>query len=121
MLLHPTAPVLKAYLMVATSYLQRNIFVHNACLLEEALAQCAGVRVLGRHEEMSNAVMFYINRWDRFPVPPGCAAPDQGTVSISRRGVVNTRLSWHDGVVWDDNESWVVLIDAIRDFIKELC
>ena len=70
---------------------------------------------------MSNAIIFYINSWDRFHMPAGYAKPNMGTVTVSRRGVVNVRLGWHDGVVWDGNGPWVSLVDEIRDFLLTLC
>ncbi len=75
-----------------------------------------------RHEEMSNAIIFYINDWGSFPVAAeGTAKPDMGTVTVSRRGVVNVRLEWHDGVEWTGNEGFVRLVDSIRDFLLGLC
>lgn len=70
---------------------------------------------------MSNAVIFYIRAWHAFDLPRGRAKPDIGTVTVSRRGVVNVRLGWHDGVEWTGNEEWVALVDRIRDFILTLC
>jgi hypothetical protein len=74
-----------------------------------------------RHEEMSNAIIFYISDWTTFFVPDGYQAPDMGTVTVSRRGIVNVRLGWHNGVVWDGNEGWVALVDSVRDFLLTLC
>ena len=74
-----------------------------------------------RHEEMSNAVIFYINSWDTFCLSSGRVKPDMGTVTVSRRGVVNVRLGWHDGVDWEGNEEWVALVDSVRDFLLTLC
>jgi hypothetical protein len=70
---------------------------------------------------MSNAIIFYISSWDNFHLPSGYAKPDMGTVTVSRRGVVNVRLGWHDGVVWNGNDAWVALVDEIRDFLLTLC
>jgi len=133
----PSTPVLKAYLIIATAYMRRNLFVHNGCLLEEMLSRFSWCRVmmrfeacifflpssddLHRHEEMSNAVIFYINSWDSFRLSQGRAKPDMGTVTVSRRGVVNVRLGWHDGVDWEGNEEWVALVDSVRDFLLTLC
>ena len=72
-------------------------------------------------QEMSNAVVFYIKAWTAFPVPAGRAKPDMGTVTVSRRGVINVRLGWHDGVEWEGNEEWIGLVDAIRDLLLTLC
>jgi hypothetical protein len=80
-----------------------------------------------RHEEMSNAIIFYINDWSAFPVSwdsdttGRSKKPDMGTVTVSRRGVINVRLGWHDGVEWTGNDGWVVLVNAIRDRLLELC
>lgn len=134
----PTEPVLKAYLIIATAYMRRNLFVHGGCLLEEMLSQFAWCRVMHRcgmscaralnapdpprrHEEMSNAVIFYINDWTTFRLPRECQAPDMGTVTVSRRGIVNVRLGWHNGVSWEGNEEWVALVDSVRDFLLTLC
>ena len=46
--LEPSAPVLKAYLIIATAYMQRNLFVHNGCLLEEMLSRFSWCRVMMR-------------------------------------------------------------------------
>ena len=70
---------------------------------------------------MSNAIIFYISSWDTFHLPVGYAKPDMGTVTVSRRGVVNVRLGWHDGVEWTGNADWVALVDEIRDFLLTLC
>ena len=74
-----------------------------------------------RHEEMSNSIIFYINAWDSFHLPAGYSNPDMGTVTVSRRGVVNVRLGWHDGVEWTGNADWVALVDEIRDLLLTLC
>ena len=74
-----------------------------------------------RHEEMSNAIIFYINEWTSFRVPEGYQTPDRGTVTVSRRGIVNVRLAWHNGVVWDGNDGWIVLVNSIRDLLLTLC
>jgi hypothetical protein len=117
----PAEPALKAYLIIATAHMQRNLFVNNGCLLEEMLRRFAWCRVMYRHEEMSNAVVFYINAWTAFTPPRGRALPSMGTVTVSRRGVVNVRLGWHDGVEWEGNDEWVALVDEIRDFLLTLC
>lgn len=117
----PADPSLKAYLIIATAYMRRNVFVHTGCLLEEMLSRFSWCRVMHRHEEMSNAIIFYIRSWGAFRLPLGVAKPDMGTVTISRRGVVNVRLAWHDGVEWTGNEEWVALVDDIRDFLLTIC
>ena len=125
LLAEPREPVLRAYLVIATAYLRRNVFVHNGCLLEEMLSRLSWCRVMRRHEEMSNAIIFYINDWVAFPMAgdasEGRSKPDMGTVTVSRRGVVNVRLGWHDGVEWTGNDAWIRLVDAIRDCLLELC
>jgi hypothetical protein len=122
LLSEPRDPALRAYLVIATAYMQRNVFVHSGCLLEEMLSRLSWCRVMQRHEEMSNAVIFYINDWSLFPVAgEGGVRPDMGTVTVSRRGVVNVRLGWHDGVVWTGNDGWVRLVDSIREFLLGLC
>ncbi len=119
--------MLRAYLVIATAYLRRNVFVHCGCLLEEMLIRLPWCRVMRRHEEMSNTIIFYINDWAAFPVvaemlaTDGRPKPDMGTVTVSRRGVVNVRLGWHDGVEWTGNDGWVRLVDAIRDFLLDVC
>ena len=109
---------LKAYLIVISAYLRKNIYVHQCCLLEEMLARVSWCRVMQRHDEMSNAVLFYINDW-AFLDP--AQRPDMCMVSVSRRGVMNVRLGWHSGVVWSGNEEWITLVDKVRDFIAMLC
>ena len=128
LLAEPRDPVLRAYLVIATSYLRRNVFVHNGCLLEEMLSRLSWCRVMQRHEEMSNAIIFYITDWAAFSgfiAQPSdgdrVQMPDMGTVTVSRRGVVNVRLGWHDGVVWTGNELWIRLVDLIRDKLLDLC
>jgi len=66
-------------------------------------------------------VIFYINSWDTFSLSSGHTKPDMGTVTVSRRGVVNVRLGWHDGVDWEGNSEWVALVDSVRDFLLTLC
>ena len=117
----PAEPVLKAYLIIATAHMQRNLFVSTGCLLEEMLRRFSWCRVMYRHEEMSNAVVFYINSWGAFTIPAGRAAPDMGTITVSRRGVVNVRLGWHNGVLWEENAEWIRLVNEIRDFLLTLC
>jgi hypothetical protein len=72
-----------------------------------------------RHDELSNAVLFYINGWsflgDRANLPDMCM------VSVSRRGVMNVRLGWHSGVEWAGNAEWIALVNAVRDFVNTLC
>jgi hypothetical protein len=41
---------LKAYLIIATSYMKRNLFVCRGCLLEAMLYKLWWVRVMHRHE-----------------------------------------------------------------------
>ncbi len=123
LLADPRDPTLRAYLVIATAYMRRNVFVHSGCLLEEMLSRLSWCRVMRRHEEMSNAIIFYINDWSSFPVATeaGGVKPDMGTVTVSRRGVVNVRLGWHDGVEWVGNDSWIRLVDSIRDCLLGLC
>ena len=85
------------------------------------LSARVSVTAFCRHEEMSNAIIFYINAWDTLPVPVGRAKPDMGTVTVSRRGIINVRLGWHDGTDWENNDEWIVLVDGIRDFLLTLC
>lgn len=101
--------------------MRRNIFVHTGCLLEEMLSRFAWCRVMHRHDEMSNAIIFYIKSWAAFRLPCGAAKPDMGTVTVSRRGVVNVRLAWHDGVEWTGNDVWIALVNEIRDFLLTMC
>jgi hypothetical protein len=115
----PEAPVLKAYLIVVSAFLCKNLYVHQCCLLEEMLSRVPWCRVMQRHDELSNAVLFYINGWaflgDRANLPDMCM------VSVSRRGVMNVRLGWHSGVEWAGNAEWIALVDAVRDFVNTLC
>jgi hypothetical protein len=114
----PEIPKLKAYLIVVSSFLQKNLYVHQCCLLEEMLSRVSWCRVMQRHDELSNAVLFYINEWSFFGFQ---RVPDMCMVSVSRRGVMNVRLGWHSGVDWEDNKEWIELVDAVRDFITTLC
>lgn len=117
--LSPETPILKAYLIVVSAFLRKNLYVHQCCLLEEMLSRVSWCRVMQRHDEMSNAVLFYINDWAFFePVPQ---RPDMCMVSVSRRGVMNVRFGWNTGVVWAGNEEWVALVDRVRDFVSTLC
>jgi hypothetical protein len=116
----PETPVLKAYLIVVSAFLCKNLYVHQCCLLEEMLSRVPWCRVMQRHDELSNAVLFYINEWSFF----GDLAkhiPDMCMVSVSRRGVMNVRLGWHSGVEWTGNAEWIALVDAVRDFVNTLC
>lgn len=44
----PDEPVLKAYLIIATAYMRRNLIVDRCCLLEEMLDRFAWCRVMTR-------------------------------------------------------------------------
>ena len=114
----PEPLVLKAYLIVLSGYLQKNLYVHQCCLLEEMLYRVHWCRVMRRHDEMSNAVLFYINDWTYLGIDQ---FPDMCMVSVSRRGVINVRLGWHGGVEWTGNDRWTALVDKVRDFINTLC
>jgi hypothetical protein len=115
----PETPLtLKAYLIVISAFLRKNIYVHQCCLLEEMLSRVPWCRVVNRHDEISNAVLFYINSWSHFAPR---RAPDMCMVSVSRRGVINARLGWHHGVEWEDTDEWIGLVDAVRDFVNSLC
>jgi hypothetical protein len=116
--LSPETPVLKAYLIVVSAFLCKNLYVHQCCLLEEMLSRVSWCRVMQRHDELSNAVLFYINEWSFLGI---AKVPDMCMVSVSRRGVMNVRLGWHTGVEWDGNEEWIALVDAVRDFVNTLC
>jgi hypothetical protein len=114
----PESPRLKAYLIVVSAFLKKNLYVHQCCLLEEMLSRVPWCRVMRRHDELSNAVLFYINTWSCFGPR---RVPDMCMVSVSRRGVMNVRLGWHSGVEWEDNKEWIDLVDAVRDFVNTLC
>jgi hypothetical protein len=114
----PESPRLKAYLIVVSAFLKKNLYVHQCCLLEEMLSRVPWCRVMRRHDELSNAVLFYINTWSFFGPR---RVPDMCMVSVSRRGVMNVRLGWHSGVEWEDNKEWIDLVDAVRDFVNTLC
>ena len=117
----PSEPLsLKAYLIVISAFLLKNLFVHQCCLLEEMLSRVPWCRVVHRHDEMSNAVLFYVNDWSHFTERPA-HIPDMCMVSVSRRGVMNVRLGWHHGVEWTGNDEWIKLVDALRDFVNLLC
>ena len=112
--------VLRAYLIVVTTHLHRNLCVSRGCLMEQMLDQQTACTVMPRHDELSNAVIFYIHSWSQFDVPKD-SAPDQGTISVSRRGVVNVRYTWHDGVEWTDNSTWERLTESVRAFLLMHC
>ena len=44
----PAEPVLKAYLIICTAYMRRNLFVHRGCLLEEMLWKFPWCKVMFR-------------------------------------------------------------------------
>ena len=50
LVLEPAEPVLNAYLIIATAYMRRNLFVDNGCLLEQMLDRYPWCRVMMRHE-----------------------------------------------------------------------
>ena len=122
--LSPETPTLKAYLIVVSAFLRKNLYVHQCCLLEEMLSRVPWCRVMQRHDEMSNAVLFYINDWASLLLEPTTTTaerPDMCMVSVSRRGVMNVRLGWHTGVEWTGNGEWIALVDRVRDFVGTLC
>jgi hypothetical protein len=117
----PKNVVLKTYLIVATAYLDRNVCVNPGCLIEQMLAErFPWCRVMRRHEELSNAIIFYINDFKTLDVAKE-NAPDLGTISVSRRGVINARFTWHDGVEWTGNDLWIRLTDSVKDFLLRIC
>jgi hypothetical protein len=121
LLASPAVIGLKTYLIVATAHLGRNVCVNQGCLIENMLEKhFPWCKVMRRHEELSNAIIFYIHDWKKLDVPKQMA-PDLGTVSISRRGVINARFTWHDGVEWTGNDVWIRLTDSVKEFIKQLC
>lgn len=73
-----------------------------------------------RHEELSNAIVFYIRSWHQFQLPANRVKPNVGTVTVSRRGVVNVRLGWHDGVEWAGNEVRYWRVDFFS-VVRSLC
>jgi hypothetical protein len=116
----PETPItLKAYLIVISAFMCKNIYVHQCCLLEQMLSRVPWCRVVTRYDEMSNAVLFHINDWSYFA--PRSEFPEMCLVSVSRRGVINARLGWHHGVEWAGNDEWLSLVDAVRDFLNSLC
>ena len=121
LLAEPTCIDLKAYLIVVTAHLNRNVCVSPGCLIERMLdARVPWCRVMRRHEELSNAIIFYINDFTTLDVARD-RAPDLGTISVSRRGVVNARFTWHDGVEWTGNDVWVRLADSVKAFLLTIC
>ena len=121
LLAEPKCIALKTYLIVATAHLNRNVCVNPGCLIEQMLiARFPWCRVMRRHEELSNAIIFYINDWKSLDVPKD-RAPDLGTISVSRRGVVNARFTWHDGIEWTGNDVWTRLTDSVKDFLLKIC
>ena len=117
----PKSILLKTYLIVATAHLNRNVCVNSGCLIEQMLsARFPWCRVMRRHEELSNAIIFYINDFKTLDIARE-NAPDLGTISISRRGVINARFTWHDGVEWTGNDLWIRLTDSVKDFLLKIC
>jgi len=57
LIMEPDAPVLKAYLIIATAYMRRSLFVNNGCLLERMLGQYDWCRVMFR------SVVIVLPRW----------------------------------------------------------
>ncbi len=57
MLAEPQNPTLKAYLIIATAYMRRNLFVNSGCLLEEMLERFAWCRVVGRYGARINGLL----------------------------------------------------------------
>ena len=80
------------------------------------------LNTLPNPQELSNAIIFYIHSWEPFAhaLPTHLPAPSMGTISVSRRGVVNVRFAWHDGVLWTEDTAWVKLAEAVRDFLLEI-
>jgi hypothetical protein len=117
--LEEPVPTLRAYLIVVSAFLCKNLFVNQCCLLEQMLSRVPWCRVVMRHEELSNAVLFKITDWSHFTGFD--SFPDMCLVSVSRRGVINARLGWHAGVEWTGNGEWLRLVDAIRDFVNLMC
>lgn len=93
----PTEPVLKAYLIIATACMRRNLFVNNGCLVEQLLSRFAWCRVMHRwiflaafiiRLELTHAPALGMRRC---PTPLSSTSMS-GPVSVCQRGA--RRLTW---------------------------
>ena len=74
----PSEPVLKAYLIIATAYMRRNLFVNGGCLVEQLLSRFSWCRVMRRWGwSFSFVFLAHINA--RLPGPRRCPTPSFST------------------------------------------
>ena len=115
-------------LVVLQARLGRSLHIHVGCLLEQALLTYPWARVVGRLEEVCNNVLFTILDWGAMLEALGVeqtgwrqlGTPTTSMVSLTSRGVITVRITWVDGVKWEDNEPLVAVTNALARFVFEL-
>jgi hypothetical protein len=118
---------LQLELVVMQARLGRSLHISVGCLLERALLAYPWARVVGRLEEVCNNVLFTIQDWGAMLEALGVAAawrrlgtPTTSMVSLTSRGVITVRITWVEGVKWEDNEPLVAVTNALARFVYEL-
>jgi hypothetical protein len=114
-------------LVVLQARLGRSLHISVGCLLERALLAFPWARVVGRLEEVCNNVLFTIRNWGAMLEALGVTTawgqlgtPTTSMVSLTSRGVITVRITWVEGVKWEDNEPLVKVTNALARFVFEL-
>jgi hypothetical protein len=82
----PAEPVLKAYLIIGTAYMRRNLFVHRGCLLEEMLWKFPWCKVMFRWYDCERCVPIA----EPDDEPPGTRSCPTRSYSTSGRGTLSS-------------------------------
>ena len=106
-------------LMVLAMGLGMMLDVKVGCLLETRLRRLNWVRVMGRHEEVCNVVVFYVKNWRCLGGAARVMNPKSTTVSVTRRGTMTVRMTW-DGVSWDGNAPFEAAVRELGALVKAL-
>ena len=108
----------KLQLMVLAMGIGMTLDVRVGCLLEKRLAECHWIKVMRRHEELCNVIVFYVRNWSVFDVH-GWQVPRTTTVSLTRKGTMTVRMTW-DGIDWEDNEPYCRAMWELSSFVRSL-
>ena len=119
------APVMELNLVVIQARLGRSLHVCIGCLLEQRLSDYPWAQVGGRIEEICNNVLFTISNWGEMlralnVTEWSLGTPTTSMVSLTSRGVLTVRITWLNGVAWEDNEALKAVTDALARFVYEL-
>ena len=105
-------------LMVLAMGIGATLDVRVGCLLEKRLSECHWIKVMRRHEELCNVIVFYVKNWSVFQLPTW-QVPRTTTVSLTRKGTMTIRMTW-DGIEWNENETYYRVTRELASFVKSL-